>query len=69
MFYVAIIDLLLKEFIEFYRTYLNDIIVVSNTFKLYIKYLTLILNVLKKHLVSLEPKKVYVTFPKISLLG
>lgn len=62
-------DLLLKEFIEFCRAYLDDIVVASDTFDDHLRYLTLILDVLEKHGISLEPKKAYVAFPKVSLLG
>ncbi|KAJ5962231.1 hypothetical protein N7501_007172 [Penicillium viridicatum] len=44
------IDLLLKEFADFCKAYLNDI-------------------VLEKYVISLEPKKAYIAFPKVSLLG
>ena len=81
MFYVAIMgfcdvpyvqrqmDLLLKEFIEFCRAYLDDLVAASGTFDEHIEHLTLILGVLEEHGVSLEPKKAYVAFPEISLLG
>ncbi|OQD72349.1 hypothetical protein PENPOL_c001G01859 [Penicillium polonicum] len=62
-------DLLLKDFAGFCRAYLDDIVVASDTFHLHIKHLTLVLEVLEKHSISLEPKKAYVAFPKVSLLG
>lgn len=62
-------DLLLKEFIEFCRAYLDDIVVASDSFELHITHLTLVLGVLQEHRVSLESRKAYVAFPKVSLLG
>lgn len=57
-------DLLLKEFVEFCRAYLDDIVAASDTFDLHIEHLTLVLEVLEKHSVSLEPKKAYIAFPQ-----
>lgn len=37
-------DLLLKEFIEFCRAYLDDIVVASDSFELHITHLTLVLE-------------------------
>ncbi|OQE16558.1 hypothetical protein PENFLA_c027G02046 [Penicillium flavigenum] len=62
-------DLMLKEFIEFCRAYLNDLVAASDTFDDNVYHLTLILDVLEEHGVSLEPNKAYVAFPEVSLLG
>ena len=40
-------DLLLKDFADFCRVYLDDIVVASDTFDLHIKHLTLVLEVLE----------------------
>lgn len=55
-------DLLLKEFVDFCRAYLDDIVVASDTFKSHIEHLSLVLQVLERHSVSLEPKKAYIAF-------
>ncbi|KAF9250467.1 hypothetical protein DTO013E5_5507 [Penicillium roqueforti] len=62
-------DLLLKEFVEFCRAYLDDLVTASDTFDEHVEHLTLVLDVLEKHGVALEPKKAYVAFPEVSLLG
>ncbi|KAJ5978363.1 hypothetical protein N7501_001705 [Penicillium viridicatum] len=43
------IDLLLKDFADFCRVYLEDIVVVSDTFDLHIKNPTLVLEVLENN--------------------
>ncbi|KAJ5789125.1 uncharacterized protein N7518_006136 [Penicillium psychrosexuale] len=43
--------------------------VISDTFDEHTEHLTFILGVLEKHGISLEPKKAYVPFPEVSLLG
>ena len=62
-------DLLLKEFIEFCRAYLDDLVAASDTFDDHVYHLTLLLDVLEEHGIMLEPRKAYIAFPEVSLLG
>jgi dUTPase len=62
-------DLLLKDLIDFCRAYLDDLVVASATFDEHLHHLGMVLDVLERHHVSLEPSKAYVAFPEVSLLG
>jgi hypothetical protein len=62
-------DLLLKEFIEFCRAYLDDLVAASDTFDDHVYHLTLLLDVLEERGIMLEPRKAYIAFPEVSLLG
>jgi hypothetical protein len=62
-------DLLLKDLIDFCRAYLNDLVVASVTFDEHLHHLGMVLDVLERHHVSLEPSKAYVAFPEVSLLS
>lgn len=62
-------DLILKDFFDWCRTYLDDIVVCSRTLAEYILHLRHLLQRLQDYGIRLEPKKAYLGFPEVALLG
>ena len=63
------IDLILKDFFKWCRTYLDDIVVRSNSLQEHIYHLRRLFQRLQQYGIRLEPKKAYIGFPEVALLG
>ncbi|KHE78625.1 hypothetical protein GE21DRAFT_1222884, partial [Neurospora crassa] len=59
---------LLVVFAYFYRIFINDIIIFSNTLKNYIQYLIQIFELFTLRNIALFPTKSYLAYPNIELL-
>ncbi|KAJ5424719.1 hypothetical protein N7445_010692 [Penicillium cf. griseofulvum] len=62
-------DLILKDFFQWCRAYLDDIVVCSNSFQEHVSHLRRLFQRLQDYGIRLEPKKAYVGFPEAALLG
>jgi hypothetical protein len=61
-------DAMLRDLL-FAKTYINDFIVFSNTFKEHLQHLNLFFSTLAAHNVTLLAKKAFLGFPSLKLLG
>ena len=62
-------DRLLREFKEFAKGYVDDIIIFSKTLEDYIRHLRLVFKLFRRINVVLKPIKLFVGYPNIYLLG
>ena len=62
-------DLNLKEFREFCRAYIDDLVVASKTLDQHLTHLELVFQKLEDMNIKLEPTKAYLGFPSVKLLG
>ena len=62
-------DIHLKEFAEFCKVYIDDIIVASVSFKEHLLHLDLLFNTLSRLNITLEPAKSYIRYLSIQLLS
>ena len=63
------IDNVLRDFREFARAYIDDIVVYSRTLQEYLDHLRKIFGLFSRLNISLNPKKSYLGYPTIQLLG
>ncbi|KAJ6126071.1 hypothetical protein N7471_010564 [Penicillium samsonianum] len=62
-------DLILKNFFQWCRTYLDAIVVCSTTFDDHLSHLHRLFRRLQDYGIRLEPNKAYIGFPEVALLG
>lgn len=62
-------DFILRHFRAWCRVYVDDVVTASETFHENCKHLHMLLRRLEEYNVHLEPKKAFVGFPSITLLG
>ena len=63
------IDHILRDFRAFCRAYADDIVIFSASLKEHIQHLRHVFAMLDKHNIHLSPKKSYLGYPSVSLLG
>ncbi|KAJ5203188.1 hypothetical protein N7449_005267 [Penicillium cf. viridicatum] len=63
------LDHILRELRSFCRAYIDDIVLASDSLEEHISHLRKLLQILQKHNIRLEPKKTFVGFPTVTLLG
>ncbi|KAK3399983.1 hypothetical protein B0T20DRAFT_349879, partial [Sordaria brevicollis] len=63
------INYLLKAIANFYRIYINNIIIFSNTIEEYFEYFDYVFNLFILHNLTFSPKKNYIIYPNVELLG
>lgn len=63
------IDNMLREFRDFVRAYIDDIVVFSRTLEKHVNHLHQIFDLFSRLNISLNPKKSYLGYPTIQLLG
>ncbi|KAJ5689576.1 hypothetical protein N7462_003968 [Penicillium macrosclerotiorum] len=64
-----LMDNILRRFRSWCRVYVDDIVTASPTLQAHIQHLHLLFTELKRYNIYLEPKKAYIGFPSITLLG
>ncbi|KAJ5232494.1 hypothetical protein N7468_005450 [Penicillium chermesinum] len=64
-----VMDNILREFCAWCRVYIDDIVTASDTIQAHIEHLHLLLHRLQEFNIHLEPKKAFIGFPSITLLG
>lgn len=64
-----IIDLILREYREFCRVYVDDVLIASKDAAAHEEHLRLVFGKLEEHNIALSPAKSYIGFPSIKLLG
>ncbi|KAH5621114.1 hypothetical protein HBI23_240920 [Parastagonospora nodorum] len=62
-------DLILKDMRHFARAYVDDFVVFSNTWEEHLQHLRMFLKRLDQYRFSLSPKKAFIGYPTIELLG
>ena len=62
-------DILLKEFAAWCKTYLDDIVIASPTYHDHLIHVAAVLRKLSQIGIRLEPNKAYIGFPEVALLG
>lgn len=62
-------DLLFKDLVHFCRAYIDDIVIASRTLVEHIDHLHKVLSRLQALNIKIEPKKAFVGFPSVQLLG
>jgi hypothetical protein len=62
-------DQLLKEYKTFCRAFIDDIVVFSNLFEDYVKYLEIVFQLFTNKNIAISPKKSFVGYPSVELLG
>ena len=63
------IDRLLREFREFAEAYVDDVVVHSKTLREHVGHLRTIFALFKRHNISINPKKAFIGYPSVTLLG
>jgi hypothetical protein len=63
------IDYILRDFRDFCRVYVDDILIASKDAPAHETHLRLVFGRLQQHNIALSPKKSYIGFPSIKLLG
>ncbi|KAI0992683.1 hypothetical protein K3495_g15502, partial [Podosphaera aphanis] len=63
------IDTVLREERKFARAYIDDIVIFSKTFRDHALHLRAVFSKLKKHFIHLSPKKCFINYPSVDLLG
>lgn len=63
------LGLTLAEFKHFYRAYIDDIVPASVTLDEYVDHLHQVFDKLEDMNITLEPKKAFIGYPSIVLLG
>lgn len=63
------IDNILREFQAWYRAYIDDITVVSDTFEEHVERLELVFTQLRQFNITLSPEKCRLCFPSLMILG
>lgn len=63
------LDHLLQKIRKFCKAYINDLVVASDSLAKHISHLHKLLSILQEYNIRLEPKKSFVGFPSINLLG
>ena len=64
-----LIDYILRDFRDFCRVYVDDILIASKDAPTHEKHLRLVFGKLQEHNIALSPKKSFIGFPSIKLLG
>ena len=62
-------DILLRPFRAFSKAYIDDIVIFSKTLKDHVMHLRLIFSLFEKKRVVLAPKKAFIGYPSVKLLG
>lgn len=62
-------DLILEAHWDYARAYIDDFVIFSNTFEEHCEHLQKVFSCLDEYNVSLAPKKAYVGYPSVQLLG
>lgn len=62
-------DLQLRDFAEFYRIYIDNIVIASKIFKDHLQHLDLLFTKLHDLNITLEPSKSFPGYPNIQLLS
>ena len=62
-------DLQLRDFAEFCRIYIDDIVIASKMFEDHLQHLDLLFTKLYGLNITLEPSKSFLGYPNIQLLG
>ena len=69
-FYIQyFINRTLKVYNNYYRTFIDNIIIFSNTFNNYIKYLEDIFSLFQEKNININPEKSYIGYQIVELLG
>ncbi|KAI0992618.1 hypothetical protein K3495_g15567, partial [Podosphaera aphanis] len=63
------IDTILREERKFARAYIDDIVIFSKTFRDHALHLRAVFSKLEKHFIHLSPKKCFINYPSVDLLG
>ena len=63
------IDGILREFQEFAKAYIDDVVVFSATLEQHLDHLNKVFNLFEKYNIALKPSKTYLGYPSIALLG
>lgn len=63
------LDGILRGLRKFCRAYIDDIVIALNSLEEHIKHLHILLSVLQEYNIRIEPKKTFVAFPIVTLLG
>lgn len=64
-----IIDTILRDERYFARAYIDDIVIFSHTFQDHLNHLKAVFQKLKDHFIHLSPKKCFLSYPSVALLG
>ncbi|KAI0996230.1 hypothetical protein K3495_g11949, partial [Podosphaera aphanis] len=64
-----IIDTILRNERDFARSYIDDIVIFSKTFDDHMNHLKAVFQKLKAHRIHLSPKKCFLSYPSVALLG
>lgn len=62
-------DRMLREFREFCRTYIDDVVIFSATLEEHVRHLSCVFQKFTDMNVSINPKKSYIGYPSVTLLG
>ncbi|POS82631.1 hypothetical protein EPUL_004731, partial [Erysiphe pulchra] len=64
-----VIDTILRQERDFARAYMDDILIFSKSFDEHIKHFKIVFTKLLKHNIHLSPKKCFLNYPSVALLG
>ncbi len=59
----------LRIYNDYYRVFIDDIVIFSNIFNDYIEYLKDIFSLFQEKSININPEKSYIKYPTIELLG
>ena len=63
------INRLLREYREYARAYIDDIVIFSAILKNYIRYLRAVFRLFAKYNIAINPKKTFINYFSVKLLG